>query len=104
MDAINWAKRYKLASTNNNYYYTIGSNHTRVVPFFDGRKSLQKLGKKARLLFSWDEFDRLRKVPTNVQEVTTGFEQHIGKPYTSVPNPFDDEFDSYASHFENEFE
>lgn len=67
-------------------------------------KSLQKLGKKARLLFSWDEFDRLRKVPSNVQEVTTGFEQHIGKPYTSVPNPFDDEFDSYASHFENEFE
>ena len=67
-------------------------------------KSLQKLGKKARLLFSWDEFDRLRKVPSNVQEITSGFEKHIGKPYTSVPNPYNDEFNSYASHFENEFE
>ena len=32
-------------------------------------KALLKQGKKARLLFSWDEFDRLRKVPVNVKEI-----------------------------------
>ena len=26
-------------------------------------KALRKMGKKARLLFSWDEYDRLRKIP-----------------------------------------
>lgn len=67
-------------------------------------KSLQKLGKKAKLLFSWDNFDRLRKVPSNVQEVVSGYEKYIGMPYTKVPNPFNDEFDSYASHFQHEFE
>ena len=28
--------------------------------------ALRRLGKKARLLFSWDEYDRTRKVPANV--------------------------------------
>ena len=67
-------------------------------------KSLQKLGKKAKLLFSWDEFDRLRKVPSNVAEKTTGFEKYIGMPYTEVPDPFDNNHNSYAEHFEAEFE
>ena len=31
-------------------------------------KALRKLGKKAKLLFSWDEFDRMRKVPVNVTQ------------------------------------
>ena len=66
-------------------------------------KALQKLGKKAKLLFSWDEFDRLRKVPVNVAKVTEGFEVHIGKPYTDVPDPFGC-CENYAKHFQNEFE
>ena len=41
-------------------------------------KALIKLGKKARLLFSWDEFDRLRKVPVNVSKVDKSFESCIG--------------------------
>ena len=32
-------------------------------------KALEKKGKKARLLISWDEFDRCRKIPANVQAV-----------------------------------
>ncbi len=69
-------------------------------------KALRKMGKKARLLFSWDEFDRMRKVPANVAAVRDDFEQHIGKPYTDVPNPFveDTENATYAEHFEAEFE
>lgn len=65
--------------------------------------ALRKLGKKARLLFSWDEFDRLRKVPVNVQKITEGFEKYIGMPYADVPDPYGC-CSSYAEHFEKEFE
>ncbi len=67
-------------------------------------KALERAGKKARLLFSWDEFDRLRKVPKNVSQVRDDFEQYIGYPYVDVPNPFGDEPQSYAEVFEKEFE
>ena len=32
-------------------------------------KALKRAGKKAKLLFSWDEYDRCRKIPANVQAV-----------------------------------
>ncbi len=32
-------------------------------------KALRRQGKKARLLFSWDEYDRFRKVPVNVAKI-----------------------------------
>ncbi len=57
-------------------------------------------GKKARLLFSWDNYDRLRKVPVGVDP---SFAKYIGMPYTSVPDPEGKE-ESYARHFEVEFE
>lgn len=65
--------------------------------------ALRRQGKKARLLFSWDEFDRLRKVPVNVQKITTDFDKYIGKPYASIPDPYGC-CASYAEHFEKEFE
>ena len=65
--------------------------------------ALKKAGKKAKLLFSWDEFDRLRKVPKNVAEIRDDFEQYIGMPYVDVPDPFGCH-ESYAAHFEAEFE
>ena len=65
-------------------------------------RALRKLGKKARLLFSWDEFDRLRKVPVNVAKITEDFDKYIGYPYVDVPNPFGGE-SNYAQHFEQEF-
>lgn len=67
-------------------------------------RALERKGKKARLLFSWDEYDRLRKVPVNVAKVTEGFETYIGYPYVDVPNPFETEHKTYAEYFENEFE
>ena len=66
-------------------------------------RALRKMGKKARLLFSWDEFDRLRKVPVNVAKIIDGFDKYIGYPYVDVPNPFDDGDENYAKHFEKEF-
>ena len=69
-------------------------------------KALRKMGKKARLLFSWDEYDRLRKIPVDVAKVNGDMEQYIGRPYVDVPNPFDDcdQYPNYAAHFEHIFE
>ncbi len=66
-------------------------------------KALVAKGKKAKLLLSWDDFDRLRKVPTNISSVVEGFETNIGKPYTMIDDPFGTS-ESYGLHFEHEFE
>lgn len=63
-------------------------------------RELQRRGKKVRLLFSWDDFDRFRKVPANVDP---SFSQYIGLPLTSVPDPTG-KTESYARHWEKEFE
>ena len=67
-------------------------------------RALQKKGKKAKLLFSWDEFDRLRKVPKNVSDHlgNNSYEKYIGYPYVDIPDPFGQD-ESYAAHFEKEF-
>ena len=68
-------------------------------------KALIQKGKKARLLFSWDEFDRMRKVPVNVAKVNNDMEKYIGCPYVDVINPFpDSDAKTYAEYFEKEFE
>lgn len=68
-------------------------------------RALRKKGKKAKLLFSWDEFDRLRKVPVNVAAVNSDIEKYIGCPYVDVENPFkESDASSYADYFEKEFE
>lgn len=66
-------------------------------------RALRKLGKKARLLFSWDEFDRLRKVPSNIAKITDNFEQYLGMPYAEIPDPHG-VYSSYAEYNEKEFE
>ena len=67
-------------------------------------KALERKGKKAKLLFSWDEYDRVRKIPVNVAKVRNDMEKYIGAPYADVPNPFDTEEKTYAEYFEKEFE
>lgn len=66
-------------------------------------KALQKKGKKARLLFSWDEFDRLRKVPSNIAAITENFDKYLGMPYALIPDPYG-KYSSYAEYNEKEFE
>ncbi len=66
-------------------------------------RALEKKGKKARLLFSWDEFDRLRKVPSNIAKIDPNFEQYLGMPYAMIPDPYKC-FNSYAEYNEKEFE
>ncbi len=66
-------------------------------------KALQKKGKKAKLLFSWDEYDRCRKIPANVQAVVgSDYDKYIGSPYVDIPDPWGCH-ENYAKHFEEEF-
>ena len=78
----------------------IGNFREFITTYLVGQ-ALQRMGKKVQMIFSWDDFDRFRKVPQIVQG--RGYEQHIGKAVTSVPNPFSDA-PSYAAHFQREFE
>lgn len=61
---------------------------------------LKSRGKQVRLLFSWDDFDRFRKVPAGVEE---SFNQYIGRPLVEVPAP-QRQGESYARVLEEEFE
>ena len=66
-------------------------------------KALKKMGKKAKLIISWDEFDRCRKIPANVQAVVGDtYDKYIGCPYVDIPDPFGCH-ENYARHFEEEF-
>ncbi len=66
-------------------------------------KALQKRGKKAKLLVSWDEYDRCRKIPANVQAVVgNDYDKYIGCPYVDIPDPWGCH-ENYAAHFEEEF-
>ena len=63
-------------------------------------KALAERGKRTRLIHSWDEFDRFRKVPTGLP---AEYAQYIGRPLTSVPDP-DGAYPSYARRHEQAFE
>lgn len=67
-------------------------------------KALKNQGENAKLLFSWDDYDRFRKVPKNIPEDKQEFYQtQIGKPYSKIPSPYEEGI-SYARHFEREYE
>jgi lysyl-tRNA synthetase, class I len=63
-------------------------------------EELKRRGLNAEHIHSWDNFDRLRKVPQGVPEE---FAQHIGRPISDVPDPFG-EYESYAARYMDEFE
>jgi lysyl-tRNA synthetase class 1 len=63
-------------------------------------EELRRRGLEATHIHSWDDFDRLRKVPVNVP---AGYEQYIGRPISDIPDPFD-EYPSYALRHMTEFE
>ena len=80
----------------------IGNFRDFATPYFVV-KALRKKGKKAKLLVSWDEFDRCRKIPANVQAVVgSDYDKYIGCPYVDIPDPWGCH-ESYAAHFEEEF-
>ena len=60
---------------------------------------LMRRGIPARHLLSWDDYDRLRKVPAGVDP---SFADHIGRPLTAVPDP-DGCHESWSEHFKAPF-
>lgn len=63
-------------------------------------RSLRDKGYEAELIFSWDEYDRLRKIPKGVPEE---FSKYLGMPLAEVPDPYKCH-KSYAKHFQAPFE
>jgi lysyl-tRNA synthetase, class I len=63
-------------------------------------KALEAKGKKVRFIYSWDDFDRFRKVP---KEVDTSYEKYLGMPISDIPSPHDSKM-SYAEYNEKFFE
>lgn len=62
-------------------------------------EALKERGKNVQLVFSWDNFDRFRKVPLGVPE---SFAEYVGKPLSKIPDP-DGRLSSYAEHFQAPF-
>ncbi|QND66850.1 lysine--tRNA ligase [Mesorhizobium loti] len=50
-----------------------------------------------KLLCFSDDMDGMRKIPDNVPD-RAALEQHLHKPLSSVPNPFGDDYASFADH------
>ena len=78
-------------------------NYREFITNYYVAKALHMLGKPVRMIFSWDDYDRFRKVPKGLG-VDETFSQHLGKPVSAVPNPFDSDAKTYAGHFENIFQ
>ena len=62
------------------------------------KRALEKKGKKVRFIYSWDDYDVFRKVPSNMPQQEM-LEKHLRKAIVDVPDPFDKD-ESYARHNE----
>jgi lysyl-tRNA synthetase, class I len=58
---------------------------------------IRKQGAPCRHILSWDDYDRLRRVPAGFPE---SFAEHIGRPLSSVPDPCDGH-QNWAEHFKD---
>lgn len=62
-------------------------------------EALRRRGRAAEHLHSWDDYDRLRKVPAGVHPDN---ERYVGMPLGEIPDPFGTS-PSWADHFIDEF-
>src|SRR3989344_2394311 len=65
-------------------------------------KALERLGKKVRFIYSWDDYDVFRKVPANFPNKEM-LEKYLRQPIVDVPDPFGCH-KSYAEHNEKVLE
>jgi len=63
-------------------------------------RALKDKNKKSKLIFIWDDYDRLRKVPQNVPKT---YEKYLGMPISEIPDPHK-KAKSYADFFKSELE
>ncbi|MBR7825805.1 lysine--tRNA ligase [Actinospica sp. MGRD01-02] len=76
----------------------LGNLREIMVPHFVADE-LQRRGLECKHILSWDDYDRLRKVPAGQP---SSFAEHIGRPLTSVPDPCG-EHPNWAEHFKEPF-
>lgn len=74
-------------------------NFRDVITAYAVSQALKEMGYKSQAIFSWDNFDRFRKVPINLPEE---FSKYIGMPLTSIPSPGAG-YKSYAEYFQAPF-
>jgi lysyl-tRNA synthetase class 1 len=65
-------------------------------------RALRDRGRKVRFIYSWDDYDALRKVPANLPKAEM-IEQNLRRPISKIPDPFG-QCASYAAYFEKRFE
>lgn len=63
-------------------------------------EALRARGHDVVHLHSWDDYDRLRKVPAGVD---ASFAEQIGRPLAGIPDPSEPDAGSYGEHFMREF-
>ena len=56
---------------------------------------IRRRGKACRHIWSWDDYDRFRRVPAGY---SSEFSEYIGRPLTSVPDPCG-KHQNWAEHF-----
>ena len=67
-------------------------------------RALKDRDKKVRFIYSWDDYDRFRKVPANVPEnKRKKYEEYLGMPISEIPSPFNPKM-NYAEYNEKKFE
>lgn len=76
----------------------LGNLREIMVPHFVADE-IRRRGLECRHILSWDDYDRLRKVPAGAP---ASFAEYIGRPLTSVPDPCG-EHESWAEHFKVPF-
>ncbi|MGF1600083.1 MAG: lysine--tRNA ligase [Acidimicrobiales bacterium] len=76
----------------------LGNLREVMVPHFVAEE-IRGRGVDCEHLLSWDDYDRLRKVPAGVDP---SFADHVGRPLTAVPDP-EGELESWAERFKAPF-
>jgi lysyl-tRNA synthetase, class I len=72
----------------------LGNLREIMVPHFVADE-IRRRGRDCVHLLSWDDYDRLRKIPAGLPE---SFSEHIGRPLSAVPDP-SGEYASWAERF-----
>jgi lysyl-tRNA synthetase class 1 len=66
-------------------------------------RALTDAGAKVRFIYSWDDYDRFRKVPGDMPKKNI-LKRNLGKPVINVPNIFGTKHKSYAHYLEFKLE
>lgn len=74
----------------------VGNFREPIITYFVA-ESLKQKGKKVRLVMSFDDFDRFKKIPYGVPRE---YEKYVGMPTSSFPSHMDSSL-SYARFYEN---